>query len=760
MVLDEISAAQQNYDMGMHYPLTQLLENKGLTMELSEQWLREEWGVGVTDDFEILAPHYNSAGVAVSYKTRFPGGGGWYARKGRSLSALYGEWRLRDEQHVWLCEGESDTWLASALLRGRGVALGLPRGAGSNIEGEWLDLLRGRSVTIVFDADAAGRRAAKKWYTSLEGVAREVHISFPDSDLCDTSDPRYTLSAAASLNVVPASTFILERPDEFCYQQQTRSGPGEDINDWVLRPRKYINYLDLNGEPLGTGYEGYFTNDVEHSRLITSMDLKDGRNAVAWSNRQGRAWFSGGLKFVQAVLSELRSHAAFLPRQTAVTLCGLHGMEQGKPVFVLPERAGGTIGPALAQEGYTFYEHGAVVDFGASYSLPVDDRIGDERLKAWAFEIIGNMLRLNAPEAISPIIGWLFAAPLRSLVKEFPTLAVLGGSGSGKTSLVQELLSALFGVSSENNLSRGSTPYGLSQWASGTNALPVWFDEYRNQAMQANLDMVDQLIRDAWTASTSSRGGVGEDKAKVHTSRVTAPIIVSGESMFTERSHIDRTVIVSLPHQEGEHDYREPFQRFTKANDLPGRLGRLYLEWLARGLVHETIIVPESLGNRQAQADQILKWGWSLFTQFCEDYFGITGAGDIVLGAIDEERESASEHVIMEALAEAWDTQATDVEYNANHNLIYLLKDGDAINKSLMGVRTHAFHRWAEAHGYAMPGNSEATKKWIQGKFESRKADRFRIPDVHGFGDEKRLRGLQVMGLFEELNKEEEYDET
>jgi putative protein kinase ArgK-like GTPase of G3E family len=51
-----------------------------------------------------------------------------------------------------------------------------------------------------------------------------------------------------------------------------------------------------------------------------------------------------------------------------------------------------------------------------------------------------------------PILAWLALAPLRSLLREFPILAVTGSSGSGKTTLMETMVRNFTGTLITNNL--------------------------------------------------------------------------------------------------------------------------------------------------------------------------------------------------------------------------------------------------------------------------------------------------------------------
>lgn len=747
-VLADIESAQLSA-ANVQYPIAQLLQKKGL--DIPTLWLIKEWDLGVTEDMDVLAPYMDYEGVTVSYKTRSPGRGGWYARKGRKLTALYGEWKLKDEHRVWLCEGETDTWLASFLVRGRGVALGLPRGAGANVDERFIELLTGRHVTIVFDADVAGRRAARKWHAALKHVAQEVHIAQPDSDLCDSGNPLRVLESGQTVNDVTG--FIQERPDRLAYQQVTRSGAGEAINNWVFDPTKFIKYLALNGKEDQRGFEGHFANDTTHKRLITDNDLYNAGTAIKWSNKNGRVWFGGGQKWSQCVLDELNAQAPFLPTINAVSMVGLHGVDEGTPTFVIPGDVGTVIGTDLARERWIHYPGGTLNDYSDNYSLP-DETLDQVTLSTWGFPVVQAMMTLNKPSVTTPIIAWLCAAPLRSLCHEFPSLGVVGGSGSGKTTMLGAMLKTFYGVDHEHNLSKGSTVYGITSWAFGSNGLPVWYDEYRNAAPRENLEAMDQLLRDAWTASSSSRGGMKEDKAKVVEVRVTAPLIVSGESAFTERSHIDRVLVINMPDAKDKSGMNvDAMGALMNVMGVPGRLGRVYLDWLMWRLGDGGLPDLEIALDRQTQGENVARWGWKLWVQFNSEVLGLEIAPNgLDLRNIRGERERSDEHPVLSALADALDGAWTDID---KLPIAWVVGAGDGVKLSEIAVRVLAFHRGAELRGFVMPGNDKATRNWLMGRFTVRAASgRVDYPSLAGWETRKQCNGMYVVGVMEAITEE------
>lgn len=183
--------ARQAYDTAVAGSplLRQLIDWKRSTDQgwqyLTPEFLMTEWCVGVVPDrtdtrvltnpdggayssqtrvipgSQIVVPHYDADGVCRAVKTRYIGGK-LISMRGSDLSHLYGAWRPRRFEKTVLCEGESDAWVASAVLRDRADVLALPSGA-TGPKPQWIEFLRGRDVVLAFDGDEAGRKAAALW---------------------------------------------------------------------------------------------------------------------------------------------------------------------------------------------------------------------------------------------------------------------------------------------------------------------------------------------------------------------------------------------------------------------------------------------------------------------------------------------------------------------------------------------------------------------------------------------------------------------
>jgi hypothetical protein len=118
----------------------------------------------------ITLPGYTEAGL-MYLKVRQLSGTRKYTQLRGSAPGLYLAETLRSAEVVAICEGEFDALLlwqalqAQRDLRRWGVVT--PGSQSSRPRREWLALLEGKRVLLLFDQDEAGQRGAQCWHAML-----------------------------------------------------------------------------------------------------------------------------------------------------------------------------------------------------------------------------------------------------------------------------------------------------------------------------------------------------------------------------------------------------------------------------------------------------------------------------------------------------------------------------------------------------------------------------------------------------------------
>jgi hypothetical protein len=167
-----------------------LLKRKDSLHLMDPNWLQREFRVGTVGK-RLIVPYFNERDELVCYKHR---------KEGKFISApgvgaytcLYGAWRYetrRAQKPVLLCEGETDTWAAAYQVEDVFDVYGLPTGTGTVISDELLAPLRGRRVTIAFDADDAGQKATAKWEFALRDRMCSVALALLPQGMDVASTP-------------------------------------------------------------------------------------------------------------------------------------------------------------------------------------------------------------------------------------------------------------------------------------------------------------------------------------------------------------------------------------------------------------------------------------------------------------------------------------------------------------------------------------------------------------------------------------------
>jgi len=657
----DMMEAYNNYKANPH-ALEELILEKGLDMPA--EWIHENWWVGTRGNHEIVIPHpdENPTNVTITgYKTRYRGGHP-YAVSGSRFPALYGAWRSANHDRVIVCEGESDTWWTSYVFRNQKVdVFGLPTGAGAVCRAEWQEQLNGKDVYLLPDGDRAGREFARRWSSALAGSARSVHVVvLPDEkDACKLTNTQLQKAVRAALKVEQFPVGVAEQSLGYI-----RNSNGLLISDWIFIPDRFLKLED------GFGFEGWITGRPQRT-TISFLDMSSVKRLQSWAARHERHFF-GTEKDAQHLSKLLELRRPFMSAGIGVDKVGWH-----EGAFVLPDSI---IGNSQAR-----YIHGDQTHI-------LRKIIGIGRMETGApSQLLPALLRLHDPKIIKPLMAWVAVSALRSLVREFPIFFMQGGAETGKTTLIRAVMSA-FGYDGEENTLTNTTPYALAMLMSSSNGVPIWVDEYRLGAKEDAKKRLDQLVRDAWTASSSSRGGQGENLSKVVTTPASAPLIISGEDVFEETSLRQRSIRIQLP-MDTTHRSAQALEEVLAG----GEIGSLWLSWLVG---HDVGIPVFDRTSRQATAVGVLEWGWGLLSRWAEEGYGVD-LGEFEMQGVEDRTETEQIDPHIEALI--WGLDQRDDQWRP---LVKL--DGDTVL-----VKTLDLNNAAKKAKIMLPGGHLAMANWM-----------------------------------------------
>ena len=636
--------------------------------------LRIAFRLGTQEEWTI-APIYDHDNDLVAYKRRKPGSKMLSARGASLTENFYGEWLDTDgSKPVLLVEGETDTWVGHSLIP-EVATLGLL--AGANTPTGAAHKLAGRHVILAFDGDEAGRRGLRLWYAALKDVAASVRIIvMPDgADLAKTEDVRALID---NLQAVPVQTpRIAQKPDGIYRIPRSEKSEAEQLSNFTLTPKRQL---------VGDGLSAWECLMAPSGRevVVSTHDLARDQSLVDWSARHGGSWF-GSKVDAQHLQAHLQAEQPFLASGYTTSVAGLHSNH-----FIFP---GGSIGP-----DHWVYTSGKTDIELHRYLEPL---MRPEEDPHWHFSRELLQLRsLHDTSVMDPVLAWLALAPVRSLINPFPALAVLGGSGTGKTTLLETVLRRMTGSEIGVNLA-STTRFAITAFTGATNSFPVWFDEYRPGAAADAIQALDQIVRDAYNGHGSVKGGMGDHWAQVKMLKSEAPMIVSGEDAFTETSHLERIIPVYLPVKGRNAQALFDIQQ-SSASSWAWR----WMEILRHALINDEIdlrvrpVQASGLAPRMQYNLGVLHLGWSLLQEYAERINGID-IGDPDFSRIHTTLTTdAQSNPIKDALN--WclgEPFAADFMW-VDHDVVY--------------VRVENFVAYVKKSGtYTLPGNHKAVRRFL-----------------------------------------------
>lgn len=266
---------------------------------------------------------------------------------------------------------------------------------------------------------------------------------------------------------------------------------------------------------------------------------------------------------------------AFDNKQTVTRLCGSYqayfGGDKEVPMLKLAvahlnnprdRREVGYTGLVWEEEEWHFVTKEGSLSLGGTIdlirsvvgiSLANDTRLNFESIEptpADIIKVINTMISINMPTISMPVMAWFFNCffnPHTQFTNETsPSLFVTGLHGSGKTQTMIQF-HRLFAPSKPGFPSiSATTAFSMNKYASGTNLMPLIFDEFKpsaNASRNNEEGQVSQAIRSSYNKAFESRGTQSRD---VDQTPFYAPLAIIGEQQLNEGAIADRIILVQM----------------------------------------------------------------------------------------------------------------------------------------------------------------------------------------------------------------------
>lgn len=196
------------------------------------------------------------------------------------------------------------------------------------------------------------------------------------------------------------------------------------------------------------------------------------------------------------------------------------------------------------------------------------------------FNIGRDLVTFNELGIVGSVLGYTCSLFLRErlwkeLELKFPTLAIIGTAGSGKSATLEKVIMPILNMKHNQVLSAfAATKFTMLKLASCSNLCPVIVNEYKPNQLKQNI-MID--IDNHWNNSYdrhSARRGRADQGMNSYNYR--APLLLVGEGYSADQSKRDRLIRV-CPSFEGREPHTANFISLCDKTDELGRLGKALL---------------------------------------------------------------------------------------------------------------------------------------------------------------------------------------
>lgn len=499
------------------------------------------------------------------------------------------------------------------------VDIGDGRGYASRSERDWAVvralLTAGMSedaIRYIFEKRTIGDKLREEGDKYLDHTLERARESLGGIEVDESPTP--TVQAKKKKQKAVHDRWDIINSDD-CMFTVDQDGGMKQLSTFALEPRVLLQGAISEGTEdtilCNVKASGYTWENVPFTRTAFNRTdtLTKQLPAMAW---QWLGTDGDVRRLLPHLMDQLRDQG--LPKRKGTPVIGVHGTEFVGPTQTMNHD--GIVDPDIAKVVWlpTRRVHPKLLFRWAQ----------DDEVKALLAEFLELYFTINEQWVVYSVLGWYTAAFLKEKLAKsnvrFPILNIFGTRGSGKTSLITNVMQPLFCYDEPVAWDFNSTKFVMLSLLGSTNAVPISFAEYRRSS--ASNDQLERYIRLSYDLGEDSRGKPDQTTQNY---ALTAPFTIDGEDSISDPACMERVVQVSL-HPETIAEGTEAYMSFQLLRDMPlGIIGTRLIAWLldhepqfeeALSLMKE--VFPGSLPDRVRRNLAVTTMGLQAFAGFVE----------------------------------------------------------------------------------------------------------------------------------------------
>jgi hypothetical protein len=217
-----------------------------------------------------------------------------------------------------------------------------------------------------------------------------------------------------------------------------------------------------------------------------------------------------------------------------------------------------------------------------------------DEAQAYLKKFIECYATYHEPTFIWPALGWFASCVAKQLIYQhyegFPILVIQGLSQSGKSHLIEHVLSRHYGCQGPHDFATTSI-VAIRTWLSSNNICPMIIDEFRHYegSKEPKANEMIHMIRALHDRFQSSRGTANSSSGGLNKSIFQTPLCLTGEHGFTDSASLSRTITIPI-NRNWINEYRllpdeerkilDERRMWLHDSKHQGWLGSILLKWV------------------------------------------------------------------------------------------------------------------------------------------------------------------------------------